>query len=537
MALSKIRTRAPFLWTLTIFIMTGALYTLNTLTPKNKWYQPPPKSYHSNEATPSLNTSHNLKAEEIQKILKLLEWPEPPNSTSFLSSTNPNTTECSLLDPRTTYNVGERVKVFIRARDHNGHPKTYGGDYFQAKLHSPNLKAGVTGSITDHKNGSYTATFLLLWPGICNISISLVHSSEAIVILRKKRETRPDKVYYAGYFHYKRKKAVVECNAQPPGQDVCSYRDSHTGEEWFCVRPQGFPCTSYLEHSSSGNREILTSAEREFLNSSVSNKVIPSALPGLVVQPQKRTTEVKNICKPGLTNPEPAGYYYQDKWNSLVCRNRNFPTPATVTACLKGKVVYMFGDSTLRQWWEYLVDFVPSLQRVDLHVSYTSGPLLATDTEHNFLLHWRAHQRPLSMKRTRLQELKYIANELDGMGGGDDGLVIVINCLAHFIFFPVDVYLRRMVIIRDAVARLLERSPRTKVIIKSGNTGFLFIHGSDWLSLQLDTVMRAVFSGLPVTILDAWQMTSCHYLPNKIHPKKIIIENMVDLMLSFICPK
>ncbi|PIO15082.1 hypothetical protein AB205_0128180, partial [Aquarana catesbeiana] len=272
-------------------------------------------------------------------------------------------------------------------------------------------------------------------------------------------------------------------------------------------------------------------------DSSVSNKVISSTLLGLVVQPQEGTSEVKNICKPGLSNPEPAGYYYQDKWNSLVCRNQNFPTPANVTSCLKGKVVYMFGDSTLRQWWKYLVDFVPSLQTVDLHVSYDPGPLLATDTEHGFLLQWRAHQRPLTMKRTRLQELKYIANELDGIGGGDDGLVIVINCLAHFIFFPVDVYLRRMIIIRDAVARLLERSPMTKVIIKSGNTGFLSIHGSDWLSLQLDTVMRAVFSGLPVTILDAWQMTSCHYLPIDLHPKKIIIENMVELMLSFICPK
>ncbi|CAJ0965426.1 unnamed protein product [Ranitomeya imitator] len=132
-----------------------------------------------------------------------------------------------------------------------------------------------------------------------------------------------------------------------------------------------------------------------------------------------------------------------------------------------------------------------------------SGPLLATDVENGYLVQWRAHERPLSMKRTRVQELQYIANKLDNIGGGDDGLVIVINCMAHFVPFPVRFYLQRIQNIHHAVVRLLERSPQTKVIIKSGNTGFLYEHGSDWLSLQLDTLMRGVFSGLPVTIIDA----------------------------------
>ncbi|XP_044144099.1 NXPE family member 3-like [Bufo gargarizans] len=141
------------------------------------------------------------------------------------------------------------------------------------------------------------------------------------------------------------------------------------------------------------------------------------------------------------------------------------------------------------------------------------------------------------MHRMRLQELHYIANELDNIGGGDNDLVIVINCMAHFISFPVKIYLQRIRNIRNAVVQLLNRSPQTKVIIKSGNTGFLYEHGSDWLSLQLDTLMRAVFSGLPVTIIDAWQMTSCHYLPKDLHPQEIIIKNMVDSMLSYICPE
>ncbi|XP_031760475.1 NXPE family member 3 [Xenopus tropicalis] len=126
--------------------------------------------------------------------MKVIEWPAPPGPTEYNFSTSPLTTEFQLLFPRGAYYVGEYVEVLITARDHGGRPKAYGGDYFQAKLHSPTLKAGVTGSVTDHRNGTYTASFLLLWPGQVEISIRLVHSSEAIAVLKDKRETRPDKV-------------------------------------------------------------------------------------------------------------------------------------------------------------------------------------------------------------------------------------------------------------------------------------------------------------------------------------------------------
>ncbi|XP_053571946.1 NXPE family member 3-like [Bombina bombina] len=507
------------------------------IKPQVKLHPPPPKAHVLLSTSLPRSTSPSSNSQELKDLLELIEWPAPPSPTSFEFSTSPLTTDYHLLWPRATYYVGEHVEVLITARDHQGQKKTYGGDYFQAKLHSPRLKAGVTGSITDHRNGSYTVSFLLAWPGEVQISIILIHSSEAIAILKEKRETRPDKVYFHGYFEHNGSQEVMECNVVPPSKEVCEYQDRGTGERWYCVRPAQLPCSGYLEHSAGGSRQILTSAEEPLLMGSVKEKVISSKVKLFNVLPRNNSFDDRGLCRPGLSNPEPSGFYYEDAWHSRVCRNKQFSHPSNVTACLAEKVVYMFGDSTLRQWWEYLVEFVPSLQRLDLRVSYAPGPLLATDTQHDYLIEWRAHQRPLSMKRTRLQELRYVANELDGMGGGNEGLVIVINCLAHFVTFPVIVYVNRIRTIRDAVIRLLERSPQTKVLIKSGNTGYLYAHGSDWLSLQLDTVLRAMFTGLPVTILDAWQMTSCHYLSKSIHPGKAIIKNEVELMLSFICPQ
>ncbi|XP_053561304.1 NXPE family member 3-like [Bombina bombina] len=494
----------------------------------------------STTSIPSSITSQSLSTidhgdEELQILLKRIEWPLPPIQRSFEFSTNPKACAYVLLNPHPTYTIEQKLEIRIIAKDHKGRPKTYGGDFFQAKLHSTKLKAGVSGSITDHNNGTYTASFLLLWPGETMVSVRLIHSSEAISILHQKRDKRPDKIYYNGYFEKNGTRETVECNFDLPGRNVCKYYDATTGETWVCERPKKLPCDAYNEHSSGGKRDILTREEQAFLAISLTDQQIPSQIQTLNVS-NAQTNDKKVLCTPGLKNPNPSGFYYQDVWISRTCSKQNFIHPSDVAACLSGKLLYMFGDSTLRQWWDYLVDFVPSLKQIDLHVHHQPGPLLATDAEHNYLVQWRVHQRPLRMERLWIQEMHYIASELDQLGNRK-GMVIVLNCWAHFLSFPVEIYVRRLRGIRDAVSRLLNRSPDTKILIKSANTGYGFSHGSDWLSLQLDTVMRAMFSKLPVIILDVWEMTSCHRDPEDIHPRKTIIKNEVDLMLSFICPK
>ncbi len=66
---------------------------------------------------------------------------------------------------------------------------------------------------------------------------------------------------------------------------------------------------------------------------------------------------------------------------------------------------------------------------------------------------------------------------------------------------------------------------------------FQNIYQSDWHMLQLDTVMREMFRDIDgVIFLDVWQMTSCHYLHENIHPGPVIIANEIDMFLSYVCP-
>ncbi|XP_040271236.1 NXPE family member 3-like isoform X2 [Bufo bufo] len=446
----------------TLSFLTGIIYRINMRGLSLK--------QNSKTATMIMTTwpktTHQDK--ELHTLLKLTEWPLPLLNTSLEFSTYPRTSIYFLLHPRSTYVVGEKLEVLIIAKDHKGRTKSYGGDYFHAKLHSPSLKAGVSGSVSDNYNGTYTASFILQWPGETMVSIKLMHSSEAIAILHEKRSTRPDKVFFKGYFFKNGTEEVVECNFNLPGQDVCEYYDSRNEEKWVCKRPKTLPCEALRDHSSGGNRHILSIEEKKFFSMSLIEQEISSKVKSFNVLPQK--------------------------------------------------------------------DDIKALKQIDLHVTHNPGPLLATDSEHNYIVQWRVHQKPLRMERTGVQELHYVATELDGLGARK-GMVIVLTCWSHFLTYPLAFYVRRLKHIREAVIQLLERSPDTKILIKSANTGYKFDHGSDWLSYQLDTVMRAMFSTLPVTILDVWQMTSCHRLPENLHPQEIIIKNEVDLMLSFICPQ
>ncbi|XP_066578220.1 NXPE family member 3-like [Amia ocellicauda] len=413
----------------------------------------------------------------------------------------------------------------------------HGGDFFQARLHSPKLKASTYSSVQDHHNGTYTVQFSLLWPGQAWISLRLIHSSEAVQVLLRHREDDPNKVSFRGYFEEGGRSETVVCNAQRSGSRCCcEYKDPATGEMWFCQKPAALPCHALVYHSAGTYQAKLTDLDKSLLDTKLIDIGKSGADPIIHIRPLDTERRQEQKCAPGLDTPVPAGFYFQDCWTSLVCSARSFSSAEQIVGCLKDKQLYMMGDSTMRQWFEYLQTTVPTLKLMNPQNKHQAGPLLAVDTSHNVVLLWRAHGLPLRMFKVPRAQLHYIANEIDRLAG-DTYTVVGFNLWAHFTTFPLATFVRQVAIIREAVRSLLRRSPQTLVVIKSANTGYKDVYGSDWLSLQLDTVLRRMFQGLPVAFIDVWQMTSCHYTPDQIHPQPVIIQNEVDLFLSFVCPQ
>ncbi|XP_053310967.1 NXPE family member 3 [Spea bombifrons] len=487
--------------------------------------------------------SHALsKAERLEEdsLLNSVKWPGPPNDKiPFLKSTDAAHSRFVILNSQGLFKVGDIMEVLVRMHDYEGNPKHYGGDYLHARIHSPLLKAGAVGKVVDHQNGFFSVYFTLLWPGRITVSVTLVHPSEGIQVLKRLREEKPDRVYFKSLFRSGNTEETKMCNVCLPSKSsVCNYTDLHTGEPWFCYKPERLSCSNRVNHAKGGYlKNLLTFDEHLFFQSGVNIKV-----PILASGPDAVTVYHLKIKDKGFlhsTEFTPSGYFYKDHWISGRPYARQFDKPSEITECLQGKVVYLFGDSTIRQWFEYLTNFVPDLKPFDLGSPKNVGPFLSIDMEHNIMLKFRCHGPPIRFSTVSSNELRYVANELDGIVGGQN-TVVAITIWSHFSTFPVEVYIRRLRNIRAAVLRLLDRSPETVIVVRSANVQELgpevSLFNSDWFSLQLDTIMRSMFAGINIQMVDAWEMSLAHYLPHALHPGPIIVENQINAFLSFVCP-
>ncbi|XP_075446218.1 NXPE family member 3 isoform X1 [Ascaphus truei] len=482
------------------------------------------------------------KAERAEEdaLLTSLKWVGPPQGKiSFLKSTDAAHSRFVILNSQVQFKIGDEMEVLVRMHDFEGSPKQYGGDYLQARIHSPLLNGGAIGKVVDHQNGFYTIFFTLLWSGRVAVSVSLVHPSEGIQVLQRLREEKPDRVYFKSLFRSGRTSETKMCNVCLSRRlPVCNYTDLQTGEPWFCYKPERLSCSNRINHAKGGYlKNLLTLEESLFFQSGVNIKVpvLASGPDTVAVQPLK----IKDKDFLYGSKSFPSGYYYQDRWMPRRRPVRRFDKPSDITDCLQGKVVHLFGDSTIRQWFEYLTSFVPEIKVFDLGSPKNVGPFLSIDVDHNIMLKFRCHGPPIRFSTVSSNELRYISNELDGIVGGGN-TVVALTIWSHFSTFPVEVYIRRLRNIRASVLRLLERSPSTAIVIRSANVQELgpevSLFNSDWFSLQLDSIMRSMFAGLDVFIVDAWEMSLAHYLPHALHPEPVIIKNQIDEFLSFVCP-
>ncbi|KAK5621986.1 hypothetical protein CRENBAI_013292 [Crenichthys baileyi] len=483
-------------------------------------------------------------------------WPETLSLMSHLllnNTSDPAHSTFTILPPNRggSWNIGDQLEVLIKMYDFHGHPKKSGGDFLLARLHNPSLHAGVAGQVLDYGNGSYTAVFSLLWEGRAQVEVILVHPSEGVTVLQKLTKEQPDRIYFRSLFRLGSVEKNTTCNiCLNATRRLCNYTDLNTGEPWFCYKPNQLNCDARVTHSKGGFRQNLQPIEEKLFQSDVNMKVsIPASGPSHIqVLNQMDHLDRSAFNLPwdypgGIRNTvktKPTGYYYQGAWRSLDGTTvHQFNTITAISQCLKNKVVHLYGDSTIRQWFEYFNKSLPDLKEFDLQSSKQTGPLLALDYANNILMTFHSHGPPIRFGSMPVSQLRYIANELDHVVGGTR-TVVVIGIWSHFSTFPIEVYIRRLLNIRKAVVRMMKRAPGTLVIIRTANPKALTLYetltNSDWYSLQRDKVLRAIFKRVKVRLVDAWEMTLAHHLPHALHPHPPIVKNMIDVILSYICP-
>ncbi|XP_004712865.1 NXPE family member 1 isoform X1 [Echinops telfairi] len=469
--------------------------------------------------------------------MKKLDQLIPPRPFPHMNTTTSAThSTITLLNPRDTYCTGEHLDLLLEARDHLGRRKEYGGDFLRARMTSPTLRAGASGEVSDFHNGSYLVRFTLFWEGPVSLSLLLIHPSEGVSALWRARNQGYDKIIFKGSFRNGTSYVFTECGlALNTSAELCQYLDNQ--EAFYCTKPEHMPCGA-LTHMSTRNRDIsyLTAKEKELLRRSNMGVEMMKGFKPIVVSSCNKSKTINEKCQIGMHIPVPGGYMLKGRWITTFCQQIPLST-IKISDCLKGKLIYLLGDSTLRQWINHFPKIVKTLKFFNLHGTGNFMKYLLLDEEKHLQIQWMKHSYPfVTVQLYSVIEQGYIPREIDQIPG-DENTVIVITLGQHFRPFPIDVFIRRVINIQKAIELLFLRSPATKVILKAENTRdmnadpekFGDFHGY----IQYLT-MKDIFKDLNVGVIDAWDM-SIAYDSNSIHPPDDVINNQITLFLNYIC--
>ncbi|XP_040186360.1 NXPE family member 2-like isoform X2 [Rana temporaria] len=179
----------------------------------------------------------------------------------------------------------------------------------------------------------------------------------------------------------------------------------------------------------------------------------------------------------------------------------------------------------------------PNLKSFNTHNPGVHKSFIVFNLQNNIYIQSKKHGHPfVTLSFYSVKDHAYIANELDRLAGGSN-TIVVLSVGQHFRPFPFPLFIKRLLNIRRAIESLFLRSPDTKVIIKSENTREIkpdVERFSDFHGYIQYLLVKDIFSGLNVGMVDAWDMTTAFGSRN-VHPGEDIIKNQINLFLSYIC--
>ncbi|XP_072043691.1 NXPE family member 3-like [Amphiura filiformis] len=505
----------------------------------------------------------------VPPLRKVFGWPFlQPQSKVVSLSTDANYSYFQIINPKRFYNLCDILEIKIFAKNKRNVMKSHGGDYFFVRIHSPDLQASANpdGGIIDHQNGSYTARFKLRWTGHVRITVTLMHSSEAVSVLRRMRDYLPARQAFDGIFRRGNNAKRVPCHVTPlmfvkswentsTEVEFCNFTDPVTRSPWYCTKPKYFPCSSYSHHAGSerGNEVLLRLvsisdrsliAQPMALNSSGRSLIKVGNLTSHLASSSCLSKPLSQCNMGKIRNAESEaglpGYYYNNTWTSLKCRTTEYRD--NISRCLRNKTMYFLGDSTIRQWFIFIIEQFEQ-HKLQSVIKDDMGFRMGKDSwksqEYNLSMHYHHHGFPNRISLVPTTDVHYVANMIDSLSSHGTNTVYFISTGAHFTITNLDFYRNRLRGIKDAIYRLHEHSPDTPIIIKSANTREpTSTDRSNWYHEELNTVLYEEMSGIPnVVLVDVWNMTTGHSSGWNIHPTNSVIENEISLALSFICPK
>ncbi|XP_046548904.1 NXPE family member 4-like [Haliotis rubra] len=231
----------------------------------------------------------------------------------------------------------------------------------------------------------------------------------------------------------------------------------------------------------------------------------------------------------------PNGFFVNNKWHSLLCTDTLPRTTDAYRQCLKGKTLWLHGDSTSNQFKEILHSILRFPSHSDAHI-----PTIDTDVKHNFSISWHAHEEPFYHGGRR-----YDWSTNQGQHVVMDRLpnttkdIVVLYMYVHFTLVHPDVFRRHVQGLVPSVKNLLARAPNVTLAVRGPHAFFRHSDAIGMLSywgLLYADIWHEAFASLQhqIIYLDFWDLTMAK--PSRdCHPDGNTVRDKVHNMMSLLC--
>ncbi|XP_006823347.1 NXPE family member 2-like [Saccoglossus kowalevskii] len=431
----------------------------------------------------------------------------------------------------TNIQKGEFVHIVIEARDKNNRKRNRGGDFFMAVMQNTKLGKSTAGRVIDYANGTYSVFFYAAWAGNGSVRVQLAFTREIINFIRQVVKTKEKLQGIAGNFTDGVTIESSNCSMISEGlwSDKCEYMNANSMGKTVlvCDRPSTLKCSQLNVISRSVKKMNKITADQMqgvadlFEKTSYMSRLQATPL-SVTIQDGAVTAQPLESCGSDIPVPLSDGYWEtRELFIPLVCRSKQW-SKEEVHRCLSDKTIIASGDSTVKQ----------------------IGKILIAQYEyHGFLERFHFMAPRAGRDEETVPEFVFESDLIDSITYNEcqsKVSFVMLNFCFHYGMWSTQSYIERLFRAKLAVERFIKRCPNSKVMIKlSHPREHVFreqsVHSSNWVFYDQNRIIRYVFAGIGVLFLDIWDMVSSSLEKNMLHMSSNVIQQEINLMLSYIC--
>ncbi|XP_046552940.1 NXPE family member 3-like [Haliotis rubra] len=442
------------------------------------------------------------------------------------------------------FQVGDVINVSIMLKDEEGKRVDTGGDDVRIWMKSIDGRYRTSGHVVDHGNGSYTGIIRAFWEGHPVILVSIAWTRQLLNIKDRLRSANAPYTFIYALFGKGPLREVTRCNITKTTEKMCNYTERNGGHPWFCERPQTklLSCSTLKSHQSVVAGDYHTPAEKLFIKRHPPHQIlrrITTSITRGTFRPLSRTSCSELPASHTWKDDFSSGYSSRDNkttsWYSQHCRYSIQHTVLDYKRCLTNKRLWLYGDSTTRQWFEYISRFLG--KEMVLYEKYKPQVAYLSDT--NSSIFCGPHEFPFNTGNgwTNAMFNKPLKQYLDKIPSYSRDIV-VFHVLAHLVNFGPDVFrghIRRNV---KSIREFILRVPKAIVVVKGTSTFRRFERDKfgDMNAMSYDPILKEEFSLIKdrVIFLDFIPMTLAFEVPG-LHPNAEVVKLMVHHFMGSVC--